>query len=950
MASISSGIGLVTGIDIQGTVDSLIRIAGASRDKLIERTDTLKDEQLAVTELSAYLYAFQSLVKNLGKEDLYENKTAISSNEESMTASVMNDNVAVGSYTFTTLQTAQNEQWLSSGVVDDDASLGGGEFTFRFGANLERDLPLNVLNGGDGIERGVIRITDRSGSWADIDLTKAQTLDDVIDSISSNLSINITAEAHGDGIRLIDDTGRTDVNLLVQEVSGSTAASLGLDGVNVAASVVQGDDLVELFDEISLTELNDGNGIRMGWGHLFGDIEYTLADGTTGTLDFTPMNGSGGTEDPPATLGELIERFNEVEPGKLEMAVSGDGKRLVVNDLTTADPEDPDPPTFSLSTKDNTMSYALKDLGLTGEAVDGEIIGRRLLGGTGSVLVSTLNGGSTETLGSIDITDRTGTTATVDLSGAETMEEVLEAIEASGLAITAELNDAKNGFRLTDTSGATDSNLIVADSATDTLGTAGLLGITANTDSTTIESGDLHQQIISYDTKLDDLNGGKGIARGDFTVVDSDGQRTTFHLADPQIQTIGDLMQANLGSATIGFDINPNGDGIIIRDGAHGSYDLKIIDSSKGTAASLNLMGGQEMTSYNGEPTWAINGSMTHVVELEAGDSLQDLTDKINEITGGATASVFNDGSTRPYHMLLGSEASGLPGSMVIDTSALGISFKNTVEAKNATISLGEADSGILLTSTTNTFTEVIEGVQIQANQVSTDSTTITIERDDIDLMATVKVMVENYNKFRERYNQLTSYNEVTGESAVLFGDSTTREVGNDLGWAIADRFVGVGSIQTIRELGVTINVNDGTLSFDEDILKSKFAADPEAVKEFFSVDPTEEDDGGYITVDDLDKKPVIGAKGFAVVLNETLESLVGVDISLLARRYTTLETKITRNEKHVEFLNERLAAQREVMLWDFYYMELAIAKIQSNQIAIDSIATMNLDGSSGDG
>ena len=160
--------------------------------------------------------------------------------------------------------------------------------------------------------------------------------------------------------------------------------------------------------------------------------------GTTGTVDFTPPDDSNGFEDPPATLGELIERFNEAEPGKLEMAISSDGKGLVVNDLTVG------VEAFTLSSKDDTMSHALEDLGLTGAAVGGEITGRRLLGGTGSVLVSNAQRwSSTETLGSIDITDRTGTTATVDLSGAETVEEVLEAIEASGLAITAELNDAK---------------------------------------------------------------------------------------------------------------------------------------------------------------------------------------------------------------------------------------------------------------------------------------------------------------------------------------------------------------------------------------------------------------------------------------------------------------------------------------------------------------------------
>ena len=355
--------------------------------------------------------------------------------------------------------------------------------------------------------------------------------------------------------------------------------------------------------------------------------------------------------------------------------------------------------------------------------------------------------------------------------------------------------------------------------------------------------------------------------------------------------------------------------------------------------------------------TWVINGSMTHVVELEEGELAARFSPtrsmRLQVVPPRRfLATVQLDLITCSWE----ARESGLPGAMVIDTSALGLSVKHTTEAQNAAISLGEADSGILLTSTTNTFTEVIDGVKLQASQASDTATTITISRDDVDLVATVQVMVENYNKFRDRYNDLTSYNEMTGESAVLFGDSTAREVGSDLGWAIADRYVGVGEIQTIRELGVTINVNDGTLSLDEATLKAKFAEDPAAVKEFFSADPTKDEED--LTnkkvlypedIEDLmDKPPVIGAKGFAAVLNETLDSLVGVDVSLLARRYTTLETKITSNEEHVEFLSERLEAQRERMLWDFYYMELAISKLQSNQTAIDSIATMNLDGSSG--
>ena len=931
MASITSSVGLATGIDIQGTVDQLMALAAVPRDNLQERTDAILDEQVAITELSAYLYAVQSMVINLGKEELFEGKVASSSNEAAMIASVDNDNATVGSYTFTTLKTAQNEQWLSQGVFDDTASLGGGEFSFRFGDNLERNIPLEILNGGDGFQRGIIRITDRSGAWADIDLRSVQTLEDVTEAISSNLSINVTAVTHGDGIRLIDNTGDIVTNLRVQEVSGSTAASLGLDGINVAADVADGDDLVSLFEELDLTQLNDGNGVHMALDVLEGDIGYTLADGTTGTIDFTPSEGDGGSAEPPETLGELIDLFNAAEPGKLQIEIDEDGKRLVVHDLTEG--ENP----FTLTSEND--SHALRNLGLVGEDLDedGMIQGRRLLGGTGSVLVSTLNGGNTETLGSINVTNRAGTNAVIDLSDAETVEEVLEAIETSGLSLTAELNDAKNGIRITDTTGSDLSNLIIAGVIIEEgdPDTAALLGITADTDQTVVESGDLHQQIISYDTLLDDLNGGAGIARGNFTVTGTNGLETTFRLADPLIRTVGDLINAaSQGDANITLDINPNGDGIVIKSNGTGEHELQVTDSAKGTAASLHLTGEAETMEIEGEETLVINGSMTHVIELEEGESLQSLTEKINEIAGGATASIFNDGSIRPYRLMLKSDSTGLPGSMVIDTSALGLNFKQTVEAQNAAISLGTADSGVLLSSTTNSFTGVIDNVTLEVSQVSASPVTITIGRDETDVVASVMAMVNNYNNFRDRYNELTAFNTATGKGEILFSDSTTRRVGDAVNLALTDRYVGVGNFQTLRELGISIT-DDGTLTFDETVLSEKFAEDPEGVMQFFTADTVEDDSTGETVK--------VGAKGFAVAFQEKLESLIGQDTSTMATRYNALDTKIRDNEDRIDFLTDRLAAQRERLLWNFYYMEIAISKLQSYQTAIDSIQPLDL-------
>ena len=452
MGKIQTSIGLITGMKITDTVEALMKLAAARRDALSARTDTLKDEQLAVVQLSALLLSVKYVTDNLGKADLFDKRTAASGNTALLTATVTGT-PSDGTYQFTPLRTAQSQQFLGSGFASSTEAIGAGQVTFRFGDNVERATPLDVFNDGDGIRRGTIRITDRSGASAQIDLTTAQTVDDVLEAINANTTINVTAVAHGDGFRLIDNTGSSVSNLKVQEVAGgTTAASLGLAGIDTASNVADGADVLRLDRGLELDGLNDGNGVSLASKNLLGDVTYTLRDGTTGTIDFTPLNdGEGATTsaEPPATLGELIDVFNAAAPDKLRLEIASDGDRLVVTDLTVGDGD------FTLASRDENGSGAVEDLGLGGEAVDGAIVGRRLLGGTGSVLLSSLDGGrGLGQLGTLELTDRAGASDTVDLSDAETLEDVIDAINAASVGITARVNQAKNGIELVDTTGA----------------------------------------------------------------------------------------------------------------------------------------------------------------------------------------------------------------------------------------------------------------------------------------------------------------------------------------------------------------------------------------------------------------------------------------------------------------------------------------------------------------
>ena len=709
----------------------------------------------------------------------------------------------------------------------------------------------------------------------------------------------------GDSIRLVDNTGQTASNLKVQEVGGgTTAASLGLDGIDVAAATADGRDMLWLTRDTELDVLNDGSGVLRDTA--LSDIHYQLRDGTEGYIDLSAIEPGTSEEKVETTLGEIMDVINAQEPGKLTVDVAEDGDRLVLTDLTEGQGD------FVVESAFD--SQALSDLGLDGEAVDGVITGRRILGGAETVLLSSLGGGDgLGQLGSIELADRTGASDTVDLAGAETLDDVIERINAAAVDVTARVNDAGTGILLTDTTGSSAANLVVANA--DGTGTADLLNIAVDAATTGVDSGDLHLQVVSYNTKLDDFNGGAGVARGEFTIVDSSGLRSTFDLAAGDYETIGDVIQRiNQLAVNVCARINDTGDGILIENLAGGDGTLEVIDGDASTAADLHLTGDAVTVEIDGQQTQVIDGSTTYTIELDAGTSLEDLVEQIEALDAGVDATILSDGSSKPYRLQLTSEQSGRAGRLVLDTSQLGLSIDVIAEGQDALMAIGSS-AGVLVSSSTNRFTGVLDGATLEIEQASSVPVTVSIAKGDSDVLASMTTMVNNYNTFRERLAKLTSYDPDAETSSVLTGDAAALRLDSDLSSLLSGRFSGTGSIQSLGELGISFN-DDGTIEFDENEFTSLYAADPESVETFFTQSES----------------------GFSARFEALAEQLAGEGSSMLAYRFDALQDKIDRNEKKIEQMNARLDRQEDRLYKDFYQMELAIAKIQSNLDVIEAI------------
>jgi len=177
MASITSATGLVSGIDYEELVTKLMSIERQPITKLTTKSKTLTAEQNAFNTVLSQLLSLKTTLTPLKSGVSFRTNTATSSNESVLTAKA-NAQAAVGSYNFTVLQTAQNNQLVSKGFTDaDKSSIGSGTISLELGnGNLDKSTDLSLLRNQEGIRRGTISITDRSGATAKIDLSKALTL------------------------------------------------------------------------------------------------------------------------------------------------------------------------------------------------------------------------------------------------------------------------------------------------------------------------------------------------------------------------------------------------------------------------------------------------------------------------------------------------------------------------------------------------------------------------------------------------------------------------------------------------------------------------------------------------------------------------------------------------------------------------------------------------------
>ncbi|QDU61443.1 Flagellar hook-associated protein 2 [Planctomycetes bacterium Pan216] len=907
MGTIQSSIGPFSGIDIGTLVEQLIELEARPAQLIQQDVDANTEVVGLLQNFSLNLVSSRLSVAQLGIGGVFGERNTTTSSP-AITASA-GKNAPIGAFSFSPVQLVTTDQFLSTGVSSPEASIANADTTLSIslGGFIDAPTDLNLLNGGNGVGLGSVRVTDRSGASEVIDLSGSVTSEDILNRINAAQNINVTASTEGGAFVLTDNTGLTTTQLSVSDVgSGSVAADLGLDGAAVG-NTLTGSDVFVLSEDTNLRFLNDGNGITSAAG-----ADFTIDDGeNVVSVDLLGLE----------TIGDVVDAIND-QGTTITASLSDNG--IVLNSTAAA-------PAFSITAQNGSL--AAFELGLSGFGVDNSdpavVNGRNVLGGLGSPLLTSLGGGyqggtDTQLTTGAGSTFQVGVTLTsggpttvLDLGATETTQEFIDsfntAADGAALGVSIRANDVGNGFVVERSGGG---YLELSDeNGGNLLDTVGLASISSSGSI----SADAELQHISETTRLDTLNAGEGVRKGRFVLSDANGQAATIDLRQSDDDTIQDVIEEiNATSLAITARINDTGDGILlVNEVGTGSISVTDLDGGR-TAQDLRLTGSPIAT---GEPLeGSIDGSFEYKIDVSAGDSLEDLQDKLREAGAPVFSTIIDDGSAiNPFRFSLTSRQSGLAGRLLIDPGATSLDFTNVSRGQDAIVLLGGGNansSQSQITSSSNTFSDLIPGLDITLNQVSTSPVTVSINQNTDSILEAVQGFVDNYNELRTFIDDNASFDTTSNESGLLFSESSIRSSERRLVNFANQLFTNTGSdVRTLGDVGITLD-RSGQLQFDRLKFRSVLNSDPEGVQDFF------------------------GASGTGV--SDQFESLVdGLNDTdgLISNRVDNITRTIERQNKAIEEIGERLEIRQERLLLEFVAMERAIATLTSQQNALSQLS-----------
>lgn len=314
-----------------------------------------------------------------------------------------------------------------------------------------------------------------------------------------------------------------------------------------------------------------------------------------------------------------------------------------------------------------------------------------------------------------------------------------------------------------------------------------------------------------------------------------------------------------------------------------GSYDFFV--QQLASKSQLALQGLQDGDLGSGSLSIG-QGSDTFSVDLGAVTTLDELAAAINGAADNSGVKATLVRSNGQVNLVLTSETTGADQAISLTASG-NTAFENAVAArqelsvaKDAIVRLG-GETGIELTSSSNTFANIIDGVSLtfsKAHQTGDIPLTIEIAQDQSATKEKAQTFVSAFNALMSSFDSLTASGGESGSRGPLAGDASVRAIEGMLNQLVRTSFGGV----SLTEFGIVAD-RGGKLTIDSARFEKAVAANPDGFEKLFT------DKGNLL--DTLDKNLAV------------YTSSAG---GLLTNRKDTLNTQLRRVDQQFDNIQKQ--------------------------------------------
>ena len=327
-----------------------------------------------------------------------------------------------------------------------------------------------------------------------------------------------------------------------------------------------------------------------------------------------------------------------------------------------------------------------------------------------------------------------------------------------------------------------------------------------------------------------------------------------------------------------------------------------------------------ETNAFNANPitvsisVGSSNPTTTDITVTDA--SLQGTVSAINAANLGVTAEIVDTGAASDRYRIQLIGETGAENAFTLTSSDSALTFSSVQTATDAQLNV----NGIDFTRSSNVIDDIITGVTLSLNTVTSGAANLSINQDDSQARANIVDFVAIYNEAQRQLKELSN-SSVGGE---LAGDSIFRSLTSSLrSLVLGTSSSASGNVSNLSDMGISVS-RTGELNVDDTKLDNALANNYADVVKMFSANTNDQTASST------------AAAGLAGDISNLIADATDANSYLLTQQDTLADANSARQEE-LSDLADRMERVEERYNRQFLAMQQIIDQMNSTRESMES-------------